>query len=169
MKTTKWITLDERTYKVVITAEGAAFVDGKAVSLDVCMLQPGLLSLLLTSDDGSVRSFRCIADVSTEASAVVVEGRRFLYTVSDPRSLRTTALSASGDAGPRPLKSPMPGRVVRVLVSPGETVTQGQGCVVIEAMKMQNELKAPRAGIVAKLTATVGETVAAGAVLLVVE
>jgi biotin carboxyl carrier protein len=63
----------------------------------------------------------------------------------------------------------MPGRIVRVLVAAGETVAAGQGCVVVEAMKMQNELKAPRAGRIARLTAAVGDTVPAGAVLLVVE
>ena len=63
----------------------------------------------------------------------------------------------------------MPGRIVRVLVAAGDEVEVGQGLVVVEAMKMQNELKSPKAGRIAKLTATVGDTVAAGAVLLVVE
>ena len=64
----------------------------------------------------------------------------------------------------------MPGRVVRVLVAPGgRPWPKARACIVIEAMKMQNELKAPKAGVVGKLAAVVGETVAAGAILLVVE
>jgi biotin carboxyl carrier protein len=59
--------------------------------------------------------------------------------------------------------------VVRVLVAAAETIAAGQPCIVIEAMKMQNELKAPKAGVVRRLAAVEGETVAAGAVLLVVE
>jgi len=127
-----------------------------------------VLSLLWTDPDGRTRSFRCIADADLDGDLVVVNGERIAYAVYDPRSLRSTSATAS-ESGPKPLKAPMPGRIVRVLVEPGEKVTAGQGCVVMEAMKMQNELKAPRAGVVAKLAAKVGETVAAGAVLLVVE
>jgi biotin carboxyl carrier protein len=63
----------------------------------------------------------------------------------------------------------MPGRVVRLLVEVGDEVVEGQGVVVIEAMKMQNELKASKAGPVAKVSVAVGDTVGAGDVLVVVE
>jgi biotin carboxyl carrier protein len=63
----------------------------------------------------------------------------------------------------------MPGRVVRVLVEAGDEVEEGQGVVVIEAMKMQNELKSPKAGRVVRLGAAVGDTVGSGDVLVVVE
>ena len=165
---TTHISIDGRTRKVVLADNGTAKVDGQSIPVDIRTLSEGVLSLLLTLPDGSTRSFRCIADPSAEDPAVLIEGRRIPYAVTDPRSLRATS-SASAAAGPRPLKAPMPGRIVRVLVAAGEHVEQGQGCVVIEAMKMQNELKAPKAGAIARLTATVGETVAAGATLLVVE
>lgn len=161
---TTWIELAGRTYKVVTGPEWAAAVDGVEVRVDARALGAGVLSLLVTGEDGRVRSYECVAD----GDAVVVDGRRFEYALADPRSLRTAGAGAS-EAGPRALKAPMPGRIVRVLVSAGETVEQGQGCVVIEAMKMQNELKAPKAGVVGKMAAVVGETVGAGAVLLVVE
>ncbi|HMF53873.1 MAG TPA: biotin/lipoyl-containing protein, partial [Edaphobacter sp.] len=67
------------------------------------------------------------------------------------------------------VKAPMPGRVVRVLVSEGDEVAEQQGVIVIEAMKMQNELKAPRAGRIAKVAVKVDATVAAGEVLVIVE
>jgi biotin carboxyl carrier protein len=67
------------------------------------------------------------------------------------------------------VKAPMPGRVVRVLVEAGEDVAEGQGVVVIEAMKMQNELKSPKAGRVTRVGVAVGDTVGSGDVLVVVD
>jgi biotin carboxyl carrier protein len=139
-------------------------VDGVSSRVDVQELEQGMLSLLWTDEGGRTRSYRCRAD----DGAVVVEGERIEFGIYDPRSLRGSG-AATAASGPRALKAPMPGRVVRVLVAEGEAVELGQGCVVIEAMKMQNELKAPKAGVVRRLAAGVGETVAAGAVLLVVE
>jgi biotin carboxyl carrier protein len=167
-KMTTHVTIDGRTHKIVLAEDGTAQVDGQPIPVDIRPLADGVLSILLTLPDGRTRSFRCIADPSTDDPAVLIEGLRIPYAVTDPRSLRATsnALTASG---PRPLKAPMPGRIVRVLISAGDRVEQGQGCVVIEAMKMQNELKAPKAGVVARLSAAVGETVPAGATLLVIE
>ena len=164
---TTWVNFDGRLHKVVLMPDGAVEVDGKPVPADIRTLSPGVLSILLALPDGTTRSFRCIADAGDDP-AVLIDGRRIPYRIADPRSLRAVSASAT-QSGPRPLKSPMPGRIVRVLVGPGETVEAGQGCVVIEAMKMQNELKAPKAGVIARLSATVGETVAAGATLLIIE
>jgi len=165
---TTHISIDGRTHKVVLAPDGTVEVDGHSIPADIQPLSEGVLSILLTLPDGHIRSFRCIADNSAADPAVLIEGRRIPYTVTDPRSLRATSSAASA-SGPRPLKAPMPGRIIRVLVAPGERVEQGQGCVVIEAMKMQNELKAPKAGVIARLTAIVGETVPAGATLLVID
>jgi biotin carboxyl carrier protein len=168
---TVWIELDGTTHEVVVSGEpdGSVTVDGTGLQVDARELAPGVLSLLLTLADGRRQSFRCVDDPAAGDAAVVIDGERFGYAVSDPRSLRSASGAAAGIAGPRALKSPMPGRILRVLVAAGEMVEAGQGCVVIEAMKMQNELKAPRAGRVTALSVRVGETVAAGAVLLMVE
>ena len=165
--TTTWVNLAGRLHKVVLLADGTAEVDGKPISADIRTLSPGVLSILLTLPDGTTQSYRCIADDRDEP-AVLIDGRRIPYTIADPRALRAVSASATL-SGPRPLKAPMPGRIVRVLVSPGEVVEAGQGCVVIEAMKMQNELKAPKAGTIARLSATVGDTVSAGAILLIID
>ena len=74
-----------------------------------------------------------------------------VFEVVDPRSLQGRRGAGAGTDGPRPVKAPMPGRVVRLLVEVGEDVEEGQGCVVIEAMKMQNELKSPGAGRVVRV------------------
>ena len=67
------------------------------------------------------------------------------------------------------MTAPMPGKIVRLLVAEGQTVEAGQGLLVVEAMKMQNEMKAPKAGHVVSLTAREGATVAAGEVLAAIE
>ncbi len=72
-------------------------------------------------------------------------------------------------SGPVRIAAPMPGKLVRVLVSPGQDVQAGQGLVVVEAMKMENEIKAPRAGRVKDVPAREGQAVDAGALLVVVE
>jgi len=164
---THWINIAGRVHKVVLLADGTAQVDGRPIPADISVLSPGVVSILLTQPDGTTRSFRCIADTGVD-SAVLIEGQRIPFQVADPRSLRAVSSSA-GDSGPRPLKAPMPGRIVRVLVAVGEVVVAGQGCVVMEAMKMQNELKAAKSGAIARLTATVGETVPTGTTLLIIE
>jgi biotin carboxyl carrier protein len=162
-------------------------VDGRAVRVDVRLLEPGVMSLLVTftearsteaqgsteeqgstearSTEAQGRQYRCVLD----GDGVVIGGRRYSFEVEDPRSLRGRRGAVAGTQGPRPVKAPMPGRVVRLLVEVGEDVEEGQGVVVIEAMKMQNELKSPKAGRVIRVGAAVGDTVGSGDVLVVVE
>ena len=161
---TVWVEIAGRRCRVELTEGAPVQVNGVPFTVDWQELEPGVASLLLTGPDGRVESFACVAD----GDAVIVNGERAEYQVFDPRSLRGTG-AAAGESGPRALKAPMPGRIVRVLVDAGETVEAGQACVVMEAMKMQNELKAPKAGVVSKLAAVVGETVGAGSVLLMIE
>jgi biotin carboxyl carrier protein len=152
-------------------------VDGRAMSVDVRVLEPGVMSLLIvstgaqgsTAAQGSTETqgsqYRCVLD----GDGVVIDGRRYGFEVEDPRSLQGRRGAGAGTEGPRPVKAPMPGRVVRLLVAAGEEVKEGQGCVVIEAMKMQNELKSPKAGRVVRVGVVVGDTVGSGDVLVVVE
>lgn len=169
MSRTVWIAFGGQPHRIVLPEGGLPAVDGTLVAADIRLLEPGVLSLIVTLPDGTARSFRCIAGTEGEFEAVVIEGQRFPYTVADPRSLRATVAGSADTAGPRALRCPMPGRVVRVLVSVGDTVTAGQGCIVIEAMKMQNELKAPRGGRIARLSAAAGDAVPAGTTLLMIE
>ncbi|HEX4578021.1 MAG TPA: biotin/lipoyl-containing protein [Edaphobacter sp.] len=145
-------------------------VDGRAMSVDVRLLEPGVMSLLVTYPDNTYpdregRQYRCVLD----GDGVVIGGRRYGFEVDDPRSLQGRRGAGAGTEGPRPVKAPMPGRVVRLLVEVGDEVAEGQGMVVIEAMKMQNELKSPKAGRVARIGVAVGDTVGSGDVLVVVE
>jgi len=90
----------------------------------------------------------------------------------EPRSRRrATAGGGAADTtnGPVSIAAPMPGRVVKVLVSPGDSVAARQGLIVIEAMKMENELRAPRAGTVTAVKVAPGAPVEAGTVVVVIE
>jgi biotin carboxyl carrier protein len=103
------------------------------------------------------------------ALVVAVGVREYEVTLTDTKHLRASRVAGGNDAGRAQVAAPMPGKVVRVLVRAGQEVEAGQGLVVVEAMKMQNELKSPKAGTVAELRARAGATVNAGEVLVVVE
>jgi biotin carboxyl carrier protein len=163
------IVIDGRTRQLELTANGtpgqyAATLDGESIELQAEMLQPGIL-LILIGD----RAYRCVLEENKDETAVQIGGRRFSYAVEDPRSLRSRRGHRGNAEGPLTIKAPMPGRVVRMLAEPGQYVTVNQGIIVIEAMKMQNELKAPKAGHVAEIRVTAGETVGVGQVLVIIE
>ncbi len=111
------------------------------------------------------RSFRVSPGAGKE---IWVEGRRLTMEVFDPRDLRP-GQGSSANRGRQEIAASMPGKVVRVLVAQGEAVQEGQGLVVVEAMKMQNEMKSPKAGRVVELRTQPDATVGAGEVLVVVE
>jgi acetyl/propionyl-CoA carboxylase alpha subunit len=161
---TVWLEVEGEKRRVELPAEIGGrvecLVDGRTVVADVRVLQAGVMSLLI---DG--RQYRCVLD----GDGVVIGGRRFGFEVTDPRSLQGRRGVGAGTDGPRPVKAPMPGRMVRVLVEVGDEVEEGQALLVIEAMKMQNELKSPKTGRVARIAVAVGDTVGSGEVLVVVE
>jgi pyruvate carboxylase subunit B len=97
-----------------------------------------------------------------------LEGHRYAVEALDERTRAIRDLSAAAEAaaGPAPLVAPMPGLVVRVTVQVGDAVAAGQGLVVMEAMKMENELRAPAAGTVSAVHAAPGTAVEKGAVLV---
>ncbi len=99
---------------------------------------------------------------------VSVNGRMYHVEILDPRGPRGRR-SAGESSGPRSITAAIPGRVVRVLVSEGQEVAEGEPVIVVEAMKMQNEMKAPRAGRVASVKAEAGATVSAGDILVTIE
>jgi biotin carboxyl carrier protein len=102
-------------------------------------------------------------------SNVIVGQERFSVSVRDPRSFRSRRRSGASEQGVMKIKAPMPGKVVRILAPAGSQVEIGQSVVVIEAMKMQNELKAPKTGVVKKISVAEGAAVEAGQALAEVE
>jgi biotin carboxyl carrier protein len=152
------ITINGREEGIEISPGHFRIGEGPEREASVEMPQPGVYSVLL---DG--RSYQAYV----EPGAVTVNGVRYEIEVRDPRRWRRQ--SRVGAQAHEDIKAPMPGKVVRVLVAVGDTVEAGQGIVVVEAMKMQNELKAPRPGKVTSVAARVGATAAAGEVLATVE
>jgi biotin carboxyl carrier protein len=137
--------------------------DGPARAAHVEVPVPGIYSVLM---DGRV--YDAWVEESPAGLVIVIDGYRFEAVVRDPRRFSRQARGGGAD-GIQSLLAPMPGKVVRVLAAPGDAVEAGQGVVVVEAMKMQNELKAPRAGRVLAIAAKEGATVAAGDVLATIE
>ncbi len=139
-------------------------MDGRAIPVDLFEPMPGVLSLLI---DG--RSHRCVRVVIADEETVAVSARQHRVAVTDRRSLRGQRKRPGAGNGTLQIKASMPGRVARVLVAQGEAVLAHQGVVVIEAMKMQNELKAARDGRVVELRVAAGDKVTSGQVLAVIE
>jgi biotin carboxyl carrier protein len=138
-------------------------VDGQTIEADAHLIRPGVLSLLIAG-----QSFRVVLDPDTTEPALHLGPQRIPYRLDDPRSLRSRRRHAGSD-GPATLKASMPGRVVRVLVEKGDTVAAHQGILVVEAMKMQNEMQSPRDGRVREIRVAPGDTVAAGDILAIIE
>jgi len=151
--------------KSVASKDGA----GHAGSADWVEITPGVYSILIGGRSYQARvTTRPGASPREVVYVVAVGSREYEVEVRDPRAWSRRAGSGAGE-GPQEITAPMPGKIVKVLVVEGEEVSSGQGLVVIEAMKMQNELRAPRAGKVGRIYAAEGSGVEAGAKLLRLE
>ena len=138
-------------------------LEGREIGVDAVLARPDVLSLRIGNKAYEVKCERVGAEQHLWVGSV-----RFAVEVRDPRSLRGR-VRAADDHGPRKLTAPMPGKVVRLLLSPGAEVEAGAGVLVVEAMKMQNEVKSPKKGIVRKILVSEGSAVNAGEVLAIVE
>jgi biotin carboxyl carrier protein len=126
-------------------------------------VEPGVYSVLV---DG--RSYEARVEESDSCVVVFIDGHRFEVEIRDPRRWSRQSGKPVVE-GRLNVTAPMPGKIVRLLVVEGDTVESGQGLLVMEAMKMQNEMKAPKAGRVVSISAREGATVAAGDVLAAIE
>jgi biotin carboxyl carrier protein len=158
-------------YELNVKRDGmrlSAAIDERVYEVEAREVGAGVYLLIV---DGRV--YECRVDRRGAARAsfgVQVSGRAYAVSLADPKRLSAVqAAGASAAEGSVEIIAPMPGKLVRVLVAAGAQVQAGDGLVVVEAMKMQNELKSPKAGTVTKIHAEVGETVNAGDVLVVVE
>jgi len=139
-------------------------LDGQEIQVDAVLPRRDVLSLIVDGHAFEVKREQTATDLH-----LWVGSTRFAVELRDPRSLRSRQGAALDDKGPRKILAPMPGRVVRLLVAEHAEVEAGQGIVVVEAMKMQNEIKSPKKGVVKKLVAVAGAAVNAGDVLAIVE
>src|SRR6266567_2274196 len=143
------VTIAERTYRVELLRADSGWqckLDGRPVPLDVISTQDNVLSILVEGKTYEVKQ----ESTATEAG-IVVGHERFSASVRDPRSFRSRRRAGAAELGVKKITAPMPGKVVRLLAAVGTEVELGQSVIVIEAMKMQNELKAPKKGVIKKL------------------
>lgn len=161
------VTIDGKNYRLELelTADGRWLcrLDGREVEVDAILARPDVLSLRIGTQTHEIKSERFADELH-----LWVGSMRFAAEVRDPRSLRGRTRAADHQ-GPKKITAPMPGKVVRILVREKSEVEAGAGVVVVEAMKMQNEIKSPKKGTIQKILVSEGAAVNAGDVLVIVE
>jgi biotin carboxyl carrier protein len=161
------VTIDGKNYRLELTLDEGHWrcrLDGREVDVDAVLTGHDALSFLIAGKVYEIKRER-----SATETWLWVGDARYAVDIRDPRSLRAGKRKAGDESGPRKLLASMPGKVVRVLVSEKMEVEAGQGIIVVEAMKMQNEIKSPKKGTVQKIVAAEGANVNAGDVLAIVE
>ncbi|HEY1088611.1 MAG TPA: biotin/lipoyl-containing protein [Archangium sp.] len=144
----------------------AVTLDGHRFELESLVLPHGAVSMIVEGQSYSVE----FDEKKADELGVLLRGQLTRFDVADERKLRMRQATAGFKAeGKQVITAPMPGKIVKILAKVGDEVTEGQGVVVVEAMKMENELKAPKAGKVTELFVKEGATVENGANLLTVE
>jgi len=140
-----------------------ATVDDRDYELTVVQPEAGVYLLFLGASVYEAR----VCGLQEDSFHVEVGSRAFSARFIDRKHRRSGGDSAQ--AGHQFLTAPMPGKVIRVLVSRGDQVKAGQGVMIVEAMKMQNEVKSPKAGQISEIKVSEGDTVTANQVLAIVE
>ena len=160
------IAIDGKNYRLDLNQVDGRWhcqLDGREIEVDAVLARPDVLSLRIGNKAYEVKCERVASDLHIWVGSV-----RYAAEVRDPRSLRGRA-RAVDEHGPKKLTAPMPGKVVRILVNQGAEIEAGAGVLVVEAMKMQNEVKSPKKGTVQKILVNEGAAVNAGDVLAIVE
>jgi biotin carboxyl carrier protein len=142
----------------------SAEIGDRVYNLDVREIEPDSYMFFLNTN-----VHECRVSASKSNFDVSINGRNYSITIVDPKRLRSAQNSDRHHHGVAEILAPMPGKVVRVHTEAGATVAKGAGVVVVEAMKMQNEMKSPRDGVVVSIKVKPGDTVNAGDVLAVIE
>jgi len=161
------VNIDGRVYRLELARERSGWkcqLNGQEIQLDAVLTRANVLSIVIEGTAYEVKRELTPLDLH-----FWVGSARYTAEVRDPRSLRSRRQAAGAGGGVKKLVAPMPGKVVRLLVAEKAPVEAGQGVLVVEAMKMQNELKSPKKGVVQKILAATGDAVNAGDVLAIVE
>jgi acetyl/propionyl-CoA carboxylase alpha subunit len=161
------VNIDGKDYRLELSQAGGILqckLDGREIRMDASLIRPDVLSILIENQAYEIKRASGFGGIH-----LWVGSGRYAVEVRDPRSIRGRKAAGASDAGPRKLVASMPGKVVRILVREKMDVEAGQGILVVEAMKMQNEIKSPKKGVLQKIVAAEGTTVNAGDVLAIVE
>jgi acetyl/propionyl-CoA carboxylase alpha subunit len=168
------IELNGRTRSVAVERVAASphhfrvTVDGVVRLVDAVRVDEGMLSLILSDGDGASHQIGLTGGkMPGEQTVLLPDGTSLNVIVNGRRARRSS--DTAGAAGEQRVLAPMPGKVLRVLVRVGDEVAVRQPLVVVEAMKMENELGSPKAGRVKEVSVQEGQSVEAGRLLLVVD
>ncbi len=155
-----------QTFDIDINEDGRILVNGDPRAIDFRVLRRGeLYSMLLDH-----LSFEAVVEERDEIYNVLMDGDLYEVEVTDERSRRlANAFMAFGDTGGEvSIRAPMPGLIVRVAVEEGQAVSKGETLMILESMKMENELKSPRDGTIHRILVSAGENVEQNKVLVTV-
>ena len=159
--------IEDREQELIVRVDDghvAAEIGGRVYDLEVRQPSPDSYLFFLGAS-----VYECRVSERAKSFDVDIRGRTYAVTIVDPKRLRSGQNSDRHHHGVAEIRASMPGKVVRVQIEAGASVEKGTGLVVVEAMKMQNEMKSPRDGIVVSINVKAGDTVNAGDVLAVVE
>lgn len=162
MKLRLTINGQDKDIEVAPGEESSFRYDNVEHAANLAVVHPGVYSILIEG-----RSYDATLERTGHRLSIAIGGNHFDVEIRDPRQWSPKSAPVGQDIAT--LASPMPGKVVRVLVAAGDRVEAGQGILVVEAMKMQNEIKTPRSGIVVSLAAREGATVTPGEPLATIE
>jgi len=158
------VLISGKTRSVELQRESGAWritLDGQPVAADVAEIDPHTFSILLNGQSHEVR----VTPSASGTMKLQSGSHEFTAEVVDPRAWRAGRRAGAEAEGRQQIVAPMPGKVIRVLVKPGDHVEAGQGLLVVEAMKMQNEIRSPKSGTIERVLAQEGQPVNAGEVL----
>jgi acetyl/propionyl-CoA carboxylase alpha subunit len=171
------VTVNGRPWRVALDPAGArglvqVSVKGRHRAFDASWIDAETL-LLIGADAPSFRVHEMgIRSADGGVLEIALGGKTFRLTVvaeGKPATGRRVEAASTAHEGRQTVVATMPGRIVRVLVSPGDRVSSGQAVVVVEAMKMENEMRSPKDGVVREIRAQEGAAIEAGAVLVIIE
>jgi len=138
-------------------------IEGRQGAIDAIEITPNIFSILIGGE-----SFEARVEAAPGKLLIYVSGREYAATVQDTRRWRRGERGEAESPGRQHVVAPMPGKIVRLLVKSGDAIEAGQGIVVVEAMKMQNEIRSPKNGTIERLLVIAGQTVTTGEVLAIV-
>ena len=138
-------------------------IDGREVEADAIEISPGVYSVLIDGESIEVR-----IESDRFGLRAAAKGSEYSVTIENPRDLKRNGTGAAEAQGRQNISAPMAGKIIRCLVSTGDQVQASQGLVIVEAMKMQNEIRSPKSGKVERIAVVEGQTVNPGDLVAVV-
>lgn len=161
----KYVTIiNKKQYEIEILKDGTVLVNGETRHVDFLALDPSLYSVITDT-----ASLQVVIDEEKGNYSIMMGGRLYEGQVLDERALLLAQRKGGLGGSSGDVNSPMPGLIVAIPVEQGQTVKQGQTVIILESMKMQNELKAPGDGVISAIHVSAGQTVDKGAVLVTIQ